>query len=74
MVRSWRLASSNTHEVVVTDGDKAELAMATALAAVAIINGVQAGDYRWHGGASDYKWKGQRFDAPGLIEHARTRL
>lgn len=36
--------------------------------------GAQAGDLRWHGGASDFTWQGKAYDAPGFIEHVRTKL
>lgn len=54
--------------------DMGRLSLAVNVANNAIINGVQAGDYRWHGGATDFEWNGQRMDAPGLIEYARTLI
>lgn len=51
-----------------------KLALAVALANYAIQAGVQAGDYRWHGGPDDFSWNGMRFDAPDLIEYAKSLL
>jgi hypothetical protein len=50
------------------------LALAVALAAYAIQNGVQAGDFYWHGGSEPFEWDGRRYDAPGIIEYARRQL
>lgn len=60
--------------VTVPDPVPDKLAVAVALASHAIVCGVQAGDFRWHGGGSDFTIDGQRFDAPGLIEHAKSKL
>lgn len=57
-------------EVAATD----RLAVAVALASHAMLCGVQAGDYRWHGGDSDFELAGMKMDAPGLIEYARQQL
>lgn len=54
--------------------DSGRLALAVAVASAAVLNGVQAGDYKWHGGTVDFSWNGLRFDAPGLIEFARKSL
>lgn len=51
-----------------------KLALAVALANYAIQAGVHAGDYRWHGGNTDFEWNGMRFDAPDLIEYAQSLL
>lgn len=50
------------------------LAVAVALATHAILSGVQAGDFLWHGGSRDFEWEGVRMDAPGLIEYAKAQL
>lgn len=57
-------------ETVATD----RLAVAVGLATYAIICGSQAGDYRWHGGKSDFEFNGVRMDAPSLIEYAKAQL
>lgn len=50
------------------------LALAVALASAALTSGVRAGDYRWHGGSTDFELDGRRMDAPTLLEHAKTVL
>jgi hypothetical protein len=50
------------------------LAVAVAVASHAVMCGVQAGDFRWHGGAADFVWEGTRMDAPSLIEYAKAML
>lgn len=50
------------------------LAIAVAVASHAVVCGVQAGDFRWHGGDSDFEWEGARMDAPSLIEYAKAML
>jgi hypothetical protein len=32
------------------------------------------GDYRWHGGSTDFAWDGVKYDAPGFIEYARGEI
>lgn len=64
-VRSERVPNSSTG---------GSLALAVSLAAHAIMSGVQAGDYLWHGGETDFEWAGTRMDAPELIEFARSQL
>jgi hypothetical protein len=50
------------------------LAVAVAVASHAVLCGVQAGDFRWHGGSVDFEWQGTRMDAPSLIEYAKSLL
>jgi hypothetical protein len=50
------------------------LAIAVGLATYAIICGSQAGDYKWHGGQTDFEFNGVRMDAPALIEYAKAQL
>jgi hypothetical protein len=57
-------------ETVSTD----RLAVAVALATYAIVCGAQAGDFRWHGGNSDFEVNGVRMDAPALIEYAKAQI
>ena len=59
--------------------DAGRLSLAVNLANSAIANGVSAGDYRWHGGATDYEIKnaagfGVKMDAQDVIEFARAVL
>jgi hypothetical protein len=83
-LEKWKLENGGTAEPqIVTEtviipaaapivsDEIARLSLAVNLANSAIANGVQAGDYRWHGGDSDFQWAGQVMDAPSLIEHAR---
>lgn len=54
------------------DQDRENIAGAGALAIAAIMNGAQAGDFRWHGGDTDFAWIAadnslQVMDAPTLI-------
>lgn len=60
--------------VLAPDDTAGRLALAVALANYFIQAGGEAGDYRWHGGNSDFEWGGQRYDAPGLIEYAKGVL
>lgn len=60
--------------VLAPDDTAGRLALAVSLANYAIQAGCEAGDYRWHGGDSDFEWGGQRYDAPGLIEYAKGVL
>lgn len=60
--------------VLAPDDTAGRLALAVSLANYAIAAGCEAGDYRWHGGDSDFEWGGQRYDAPGLIEYAKSVL
>ncbi|SOC45777.1 uncharacterized protein DUF4376 [Rhizobium subbaraonis] len=54
------------------DQDRENIAGAGALAIAAIMNGAQPGDYRWHGGDTDFTWIAADnslhvMDAPTLI-------
>ncbi len=54
------------------DQDRENIAGAGALAIAAIMNGAQAGDYRWHGGDADFTWIAadnslHLMDAPTLL-------
>lgn len=60
--------------VLAPDDTAGRLALAVSLANYFIAAGGEAGDYRWHGGDSDFEWGGQRYDAPGLIEYAKGVL
>lgn len=58
-VRDIRIASGfgfNGHVYQTRPEDRENIAGAATAALAAIVNGAQTGDYRWHGGDSDFEW------------------
>lgn len=58
-------------------GSQDNILGASQLAALAIMAGAQAGDYRWHGGETDFVWITADntllpLDAPGVVEMGRA--
>ena len=57
--RNRRIAAGFTfagHTFQTRPEDRENIAGASTAALAAIMNGAQAGDYRWHGGESDFAW------------------
>ncbi len=60
--------------VVQEDQRLSAIAILAAWASYCVSNGVQAGDYHWHGGATPFEADGMQMDAVDYLEYARNQV